>query len=437
MMESEKENKGKSMKGYILVVLSALFLSFQAIIGKIVLHSGMSPVELSTIQFGTITLAMIFFSVIIQKKGILKEGLRNLGPLSLFSIIGVAGTTFFLYKSLETLNAGVGAMLLFTNPVFVCIYFIATGKRVSGIILGAMGTVIIGCALAMNVFSINLLAMPLIGIVYGVLASMCYAFYNVYYDLKLSTLSSTTVLLFSSLIGTLTFLILAPDTVESIARTSISSIGMVSTLAVLVGIFPAFFLYGGIQRIGAEKASIVAAIELPFTLLIAFLVLGEGLKLLQLVGVLLIVIAVFALKNENWILKQLEREYYIFGWDEDEGEGFELIERIKQGKKTATCSFKEYYQKCELPMPYKRRGKTVTVVDRYGVAHCRVLVKTVFDTPFMNPSMELVNGEGFRGDQKAFIEDCKLMWEMDMPGVPLDEKATLIAEVFTLTKILR
>jgi len=437
MIESEKENKGKSTKGYILVVLSALFLSFQAVIGKIILHSGMTSLELASIQFGASSVAMICFLVIIRKKGIWKEGLKNLGSLSLFSIIGVAGTTFFLYKSLETLNAGMGAMLLFTNPVFVCIYFIATGKRVSGINLGAMGTVIIGCAFAMNVFSINLLAMPLIGIVYGVLASMCYAFYTVYYDLKLSKLSSTSVLLFGSLIGTLTFIILSPNTVGGIATKSISSIGIVSVVAVLIGIIPIFFLYGGIKRIGAEKASVVAAIELPFTLLIAFLILGEGLKLLQVLGVLLIVIAVFALKNENWILKQLEGDSYIFGWEEDEGEGLQMIERIKQGKKTATCSFKEYYQKFELPMPYKRSGKTVTVVDRYGVPHCKVLVRSIFDTPFMNPSMELVNGEGFHGDQKAFIEDCKLMWEMDMPGEPLNENATLIAEVFTLKKILR
>jgi drug/metabolite transporter (DMT)-like permease len=63
-------------------------------------------------------------------------------------------------------------------------------------------------------------------------------------------------------------------------------------LALLVWLLPYLFLLRAIKLVGASRASLVSVAELPLTLLLAFLLLGERMVPLQIPGALLIVIGV-------------------------------------------------------------------------------------------------------------------------------------------------
>jgi len=69
--------------------------------------------------------------------------------------------------------------------------------------------------------------------------------------------------------------------------------------SLLTNLLPILFLFKGINLIGSEKAGIVAVAELPFTLLVAFIFLGETLTFIQITGIVLVIIAVFVLQKEN------------------------------------------------------------------------------------------------------------------------------------------
>ncbi|HWR62650.1 MAG TPA: DMT family transporter, partial [Clostridia bacterium] len=85
-------------------------------------------------------------------------------------------------------------------------------------------------------------------------------------------------------------------------------IAYVVELAVISGILPVVFLYKGIRLVGAARASIVATAELPATLAISYLFLGETMSCPQLLGVLLIITAIVILQNES----QLESYFRTF-----------------------------------------------------------------------------------------------------------------------------
>ena len=424
-----------SNKGFFYVICAAFFFSTQAIAGKYILRSGIEPMELACIQFGIITIIMLGVVILRRDKTVWMEGIRHWKGLLLFASLGSAATSTFLYMSLMTLNAGIGSMLLFTHPVFVCIFFIITGiRKISWVNKASLIAAIVGSAMTLNVFQSGLDKEMLVGVLFGILSSICYAFYNIYYDLKLSTLNTSTALLFGSGFATLTMILFHPSIFYDFPKLNIGEFGLIAMIAIVAGILPAYLLYKGIRAIGSNKATIISTAELPFTLLIAFLILGETLIPIQIIGVFLIIVAVLALQNEEKIKNKILGGHYIFGWENDNDLGLELIDKILTGKKTATCSFKEYYERTGEKSPYSRLGKTVKVIDKNGKLRCQVIVTDVFETPVKNPSMTLVQGEGFGNDQKSFIDDCKLMWEADMPGIPFNENATLIAEIFSLVE---
>jgi drug/metabolite transporter (DMT)-like permease len=74
-------------------------------------------------------------------------------------------------------------------------------------------------------------------------------------------------------------------------------------LAVVSGILPIIFIYKGIKLVGADKASIVATSELPLTILMSFLVLGERMNIVQLSGIALIICSIIILQYEGILEK--------------------------------------------------------------------------------------------------------------------------------------
>jgi drug/metabolite transporter (DMT)-like permease len=78
-------------------------------------------------------------------------------------------------------------------------------------------------------------------------------------------------------------------------------------LAIISGILPVVFLYKGIGIVGADKASIVATAELPITIILAYLILGEKMNIVQGIGIFFIIASIILLQSENNILVWTKR----------------------------------------------------------------------------------------------------------------------------------
>ena len=80
---------------------------------------------------------------------------------------------------------------------------------------------------------------------------------------------------------------------------TVQSMLLAAIMSIFCNVTPIFFLFKGMIMIGSEKASIIGVSELPSTLIIAFLVLGETMDILQVVGILFVILAVLVLQKEN------------------------------------------------------------------------------------------------------------------------------------------
>lgn len=289
----EKKQK-HHLKGYMYAFAAAFFFSFIAIISKNLLLGGLMPIQLMFYQF-TLTLVLLGIWIGIRNPGDLKISKRQLLHLALQGIIGSTGTNFFFYMALGHMSAGLASMLLFLNPVFVTLFFAVTGMRhLKWYNYASVMLAMSGAALVLGILGKAPIAATAIGIVFGLMSSLCYAFFNVFADLKLQTIKPNVINFYTALFGA----VISGSVIVSAQiplTLQLTQVPMIFLLTLCAGILPVIFIFSALKIIGSEKLTVVATIELPITLILAFLFLKEQMNPLQIVGVLLILSATLLL----------------------------------------------------------------------------------------------------------------------------------------------
>lgn len=289
----------KNKIGYIYVLLAAFFFALIAVIGKTVINSGINVFDLLIMQSTTaLILLLVYFAIVDIKKLHLDK--KSLKTVIIQGLMGSASTTILFYLALEKLNAGIASMLLFIHPVLVSLYFMATKtKKITLASNLALLAAFWGSMMVINVFNIDIAKTPLIGLFYGILSSVAYAFYNINADIKLKDFEPLVINFYTILTTLAVTLILRPSFFRFEFTMTSELFMYICELAVVSGILPVICLYKGISIMGADKASIVATSELPITILISFFVLGERMELVQLSGVLFIMCSIIILRYEE------------------------------------------------------------------------------------------------------------------------------------------
>lgn len=147
----------------------------------------------------------------------------------------------------------------------------------------------VGAMLVLDVFSMVGASLPMIGILFGIGSALTYAFYNVYADLKMVQINHFTVLFYTMTFSLGASFITLMGVEGAIPAISFAAVIKLLIIGIVSGILPVIFFYRSVALIGSERTSIVATLEIPITLLVAFVVIGERMGLIQLVGVLLVI----------------------------------------------------------------------------------------------------------------------------------------------------
>ncbi|MBR0599362.1 DMT family transporter [Sinanaerobacter chloroacetimidivorans] len=279
--------------GYIYAILAAFFFALIAIIGKGLVSGGTHPLQVTFYQYVfTILILGIWLSA--RKSSALRCNAKQLRSFALLGVIGGAGTNLLFYSALQYLDAGISSMLLFVHPVYITIFFAVTRIRtMKPLNYFSVLLAVSGAAIVLDIFSGALRLSP-IGISLGILSGVSYAFYNIFADLKLKSEDPNIINFYaciSAMIFTLVLLLFS-----GIGFTvDYKDLPSIFVLAGFSGILPVYFIFKALQYIGSEKVSVIASVELPMTLIMAFTFLGERMRPIQLFGVLLIIISTILL----------------------------------------------------------------------------------------------------------------------------------------------
>ncbi|WP_446898529.1 DMT family transporter [Clostridium sp. LBM24168] len=218
------------------------------------------------------------------------------------AVLGIFGTTFmtlFYYESLKYLSVAMVTILLFTYPIMIFIYSIifrnqkVTFQKIMAVILSFTG-----CILGLNIFN-GSMDYTFKGIIFGLLSAVFYAFMNLYSEKNLQNIDSMTINAYSTLFSLITLVIYSPPYFLFNNDLKLEGIFYIILLAVVTDVIPLTLLYASIKYIGAVRTSIICNLEIPASIIMSAAILGEKVYMLQIIGALMIVFAIYIITGRK------------------------------------------------------------------------------------------------------------------------------------------
>jgi drug/metabolite transporter (DMT)-like permease len=284
--------------GTLLCLSSASAFGAMAVLGKLAYDDGATVGTLLAVRF--LLAAVLFWALVFAGGAAAKLrslGGRDLGVGLALGACGYAIQAGCYFTALERIDASLLSLLLYTFPAMVAAAAIALGReridarRVAALVLASGG-------LALVVAGAGTGALDPLGAALGLGAAVVYSTYILVSEgivarvgpRLLSALvcsgAAVTLTLGSALLGEF-----RPGELTAAGWGWLAALAVVSTVAA-VSLF-----FAGLRRVGPTTASILSTAEPVVTVLLAFLVFGELLGPLQLLGGALVLGAVLMLAS--------------------------------------------------------------------------------------------------------------------------------------------
>lgn len=284
-------------KGVFLVALGATSYGMLATFVKLAYQEEFTTAEVTTSQFiyGIIGILLInLFQKIKNKNTALKASSKNIFQLMLAGT-SLGMTSLFYYLAVKYIPVSIGiVMLMQTVWMGVLLEWFLDKKAPSQQKIISVIIVLIGTALAINIFEINFNDTtnnwPL-GLMFGLLAATSFTttmFTANKVALEISSAQRSLYMLLGGAIIVFTFGMITqvtPFNFEIFAKWGI-------ILALFGTIIPPMLLNAGFPQTGIGLGSIVSSLELPVSVMMAYVLLKEPVLFIQWLGIVLIILAI-------------------------------------------------------------------------------------------------------------------------------------------------
>jgi DME family drug/metabolite transporter len=274
--------------GYLLVVVSAFCFAAGGNVVKLLFKYGYSPATLSQLRIWW-AFAWLLVALVLLRPGLLQVRRSELPALAIFGGIGLAGVQFSYYLAISRINIAIALLVQYLGLVGIAAWErFHRGQQVGSQIWGALALVLIGAFFAVGAYQPSLLRVNLPGVALGLVSAGFFAFYMLRASTLARRLNTWTILLYG--FGTGGLLWAGYDLLSRTPLPSDWRIWAVMALVGLIGTLVGHALFViAVRTIRPSAAGIVATAEPVFAGLIAFVVLGDRLEPLQLMGAAIVI----------------------------------------------------------------------------------------------------------------------------------------------------
>jgi drug/metabolite transporter, DME family len=238
---------------------------------------------------------LVLLPVLLVRRG--WNGLRlpaaDVGRIVLLGVLGVAASNYFYYLAIQKTNVATAIILQYTAPVLVLLYTVARGlQRVTVKRASAVGLAVVGSALAIGVVGAGGFRLNPVGVTAAMLAAVSFAFYNIAGHNILGRYDRWIVLLYTTFSAGAFWLFVNPPWKLAGAHYSLVEWSFLLLFAVVSVLGPFSFYFAGLQHLEPTRAIVASCLEPVFSIVIAAIVLGEVLRPVQTVGILVVLGAI-------------------------------------------------------------------------------------------------------------------------------------------------
>lgn len=217
--------------------------------------------------------------------------------------LGVAAPNYFYYVAIQKTSVAIAIIVQYTAPVWVLLYVVARGQqKLSLQKVAAVGVALAGIALTIGMVdgkSASPLRLDSYGVMAALLASFSFAFYNVAGHGILARYDRWRVLVWTLISAAIFWSFVNPPgkvIAAHYAPAQWAFLFVFSMISVL-GSFSLYFL--GLQHLEPTRAIIASCLEPVFSIVLAALLLGEVLRPIQTVGIVLVLSAIVIVQRPS------------------------------------------------------------------------------------------------------------------------------------------
>lgn len=292
--------------GLVIAVLAALTFGMSGAFIKPLLEAGWSPAAAVTIRalIGGVILAPV---AIVLLRGNWAALWKARWRVAAMGLIGVAGTQLVYFAALQRIPVGTAILVEYMAPVLLVLFVWATSRRIPKAVV-LIGSVVSIAGLVLVVSPGVDGALDLLGLIFAGLAAVGCAIYYVIAakpseGLPPVALAAAGLLLGGVALGAVGLTGLVPWSM------TFGLVNMLGTTVIwwipllIVGVFATAFAYAAsitaAEMLGSRLSSFAGLLEVVAAALYAWILLGEALTWLQILGGVLILVGIGFVRSEK------------------------------------------------------------------------------------------------------------------------------------------
>jgi drug/metabolite transporter (DMT)-like permease len=290
--------------GYAMALSAATLWAFNGVVSKVIIESGGVDAERLTEVRTTGAVLLLVAALAITRPGSLRLRRSELPMLLVFGVLGLAFVQWFYFVAISRLDIGVALLIQYIAPVLVAVWArLAYHEPVRRRIWAALALSIAGIALLVELW--NGLTLDGLGVAAALGSAATFAVYILSAERAVVRRDPVSLVCYGFLLASIFWAVLEPwtsfpfervdETVSLLGRLEDVSLPvwlLMSWMVVLGTIVPFALLAASLRHIPASRAAITAMFEPVAATGLAYAWLGESLTAFQLVGALVVLIAI-------------------------------------------------------------------------------------------------------------------------------------------------
>ncbi|MGE5379595.1 MAG: DMT family transporter [Methylocystaceae bacterium] len=283
-------------RGLIFIMCADLLWGLSAVIAKFLFNNQVNAFDLAQLRI-TLAFILLFCCLLAFNRPLLKVQKHDYLYMIIFGIAGMSAVQFSYMFTISQTNVATAVFLQYLAPVFILLYAFASGREEINILkVISIATAIIGGFLMVKGSGSEGLAISKLGLTVGLASAVFFAFYTIYGKYGLGKYSPWTMLCWGMGAGSIVWCIYRWPW-QTLINYSLTEWGFFFYMAIFATIIPFGLFFKGLHLLTPVITGVTSTIEPVLSAILAFLILGEALTGWQIIGSVLIILAITLLQT--------------------------------------------------------------------------------------------------------------------------------------------
>ncbi len=272
-------------RGYVMVVGAACCWGVMATLAKLLFRDrGVDPVILVVVRAYLATLALFLVLALLQPARLRIRG-RDVRAAVLIGVAGLGLNNLLYFEALHLTSVATALLLQYQAPVLVALYTVLVERQpLRGRIVLALALALVGCALVVRAYDLAVFRPNLLGVLAGLGTACSFAFYILASRVALRRLDAWTLLAYGYLSASVVWTAVLPPWRLFGYGFDLGIWTAFLAIATLGTVLPFGLFISGLRFLPPTQAGIVSMLEPVVAAVMAYVLLGEVLIPLQLLG---------------------------------------------------------------------------------------------------------------------------------------------------------